>query len=53
MKASTFRFGLNLWPPFFFNSIRVQNISADYSEANVVLRLRPWNRNYVRYRKAI
>ena len=48
MKASTFRFGLNLWPPFFFNSIRVQTLSADYSEAKVVLRLRPWNRNYVR-----
>ncbi len=48
MKASTFRRVLNVWPPFFFNSIRVQSISADYSEVKVVLRLRPWNRNYVR-----
>ena len=48
MRASTFRRLLNLWPPFFFNSIRVLNISDDYSEAHVVLRLRPWNRNYVR-----
>jgi acyl-coenzyme A thioesterase PaaI-like protein len=48
MKASTFRRVLNAWPPFFFNSIRVQHISDDYSEARVVLRLRPWNRNYVR-----
>jgi acyl-coenzyme A thioesterase PaaI-like protein len=48
MKASTFRRLMNLWPPFFFNSIGVQSISPDYSEASVVLRLRPWNRNYVR-----
>jgi acyl-coenzyme A thioesterase PaaI-like protein len=48
MKASTFRRLMNLWPPFFFNSIGVQRISPDYSEASVVLRLRPWNRNYVR-----
>ncbi|WP_158885733.1 DUF4442 domain-containing protein [Rhodanobacter sp. L36] len=48
MKASTFRRLLNLWPPFLFNSIRLQSLSDDYSEAKVVLRLRPWNRNYVR-----
>jgi acyl-coenzyme A thioesterase PaaI-like protein len=48
MKASVFRRAMNLWPPFLFNSIRVQSISPDYMEAKVVLRLRPWNRNYVR-----
>lgn len=48
MRASTFRRLLNLWPPFLFNSIRVQSLSADYSQAEVVLRLRPWNRNYVK-----
>jgi acyl-coenzyme A thioesterase PaaI-like protein len=48
MKASAFRHAMNLWPPFLFNSIRVQHLSADYTEADVVLRLRPWNRNYVR-----
>lgn len=48
MRASTFRRLMNLWPPFLFNSIRVQSISDDYREARVVLRLRPWNRNYVR-----
>jgi acyl-coenzyme A thioesterase PaaI-like protein len=48
MKASTFRRLLNLWPPFLFNAIRLQSLSDDYSEAKVVLRLRPWNRNYVR-----
>jgi hypothetical protein len=48
MRASTFRRLLNLWPPFLFNSIRVLGLSEDYSRAKVVLRLRPWNRNYVR-----
>ena len=48
MRASTFRHLLNLWPPFLFNSIRVLDLSEDWSTARVVLRLRPWNRNYVR-----
>ena len=48
MRPSTFRRLLNLWPPFLFNSIRLQQLSDDWSEARVVLRLRPWNRNYVR-----
>lgn len=48
MRASTFRRLLNLWPPFLFNSIRVLSLNDDYTEARVVLRLRPWNRNYVR-----
>lgn len=47
MRASTFRRLMNLWPPFLFNSIRVLAVSEDYTEARVVLRLRPWNRNYV------
>ncbi len=48
MRAATLRRLLNLWPPFLCNSIRVQRISDDYTEAKVVLRLRPWNRNFVR-----
>ncbi|HEX5306919.1 MAG TPA: DUF4442 domain-containing protein [Dyella sp.] len=48
MRPSTFRRLLTLWPPFLCNSIRVLQISNDWSEARVVLRLRPWNRNYVR-----
>ena len=48
MRPTTFRRLLNLWPPFLFNSIRVTAISDDWTEAHVVLRLRPWNRNYVR-----
>jgi acyl-coenzyme A thioesterase PaaI-like protein len=48
MRASTFRHLFNLWPPFLCNSMRLQMLSDDWSEARVVLRLRPWNRNYVR-----
>jgi len=48
MRASIFRRLLNLWPPFLCSGIRVQSISADYREAKVALRLRPWNRNYVK-----
>ncbi|SEI42971.1 DUF4442 domain-containing protein [Frateuria terrea] len=48
MRASTFRRLLNLWPPFLCNSIRVLHLAEDWTEARVVLRLRPWNRNYVR-----
>ena len=48
MRPSTFRRLLNFWPPFLCNSIRVLEVSEDWSEARVVLRLRPWNRNYVR-----
>ncbi|GAB2583878.1 DUF4442 domain-containing protein [Dyella jejuensis] len=48
MRASTFRRLLNLWPPFLCNSIRVLSLDEHYTEARVVLRLRLWNRNYVR-----
>lgn len=48
MKASTLRHGLNLWPPFLFSGIHVTRIDADYRHAEVELRMRPWNRNYVR-----
>lgn len=47
MKASLFRLGLNLWPPFLFPGIRVVELGEDYRHARVELRMRPWNRNYV------
>ena len=47
MKASTFRLGINLWPPFLFTGIHVTRITPDYRQIDVELRLRPWNRNYV------
>ncbi|WP_312346343.1 DUF4442 domain-containing protein [Stenotrophomonas acidaminiphila] len=48
MKASTFRLGINLWPPFLFTGIHVTELHADYRYVRVELRERPWNVNYVR-----
>lgn len=48
MKPGTFRRLMNFWPPFLFNSIAVTDISDDWSEVRVRLRLRPWNKNFVR-----
>lgn len=47
MKPALFRRLMNLWPPFFFNSIAVTEIANDWSRVTVRLRLRPWNRNYI------
>lgn len=47
MRARTLRRLMNLWPPFLANGIRVLAIADDWSRARVVLKLRPWNRNYV------
>ena len=48
MKASTLRHGMNLWPPFLFTGIHVAEISPDWRHARAELRMRPWNRNYLR-----
>ena len=48
MKASVFRHGINLWPPFLLAGIHVTALSADYRHTRVELRQRPWNMNYVR-----
>jgi Domain of unknown function (DUF4442) len=47
MRAATLKRVMNLWPPFLCNGIRVLDIAADWSRAEVVLKLRRWNRNYV------
>lgn len=47
MRASLFRHGLNLWPPYLLAGIHLTDLSADYRRARVELRMRPWNRNYV------
>jgi acyl-coenzyme A thioesterase PaaI-like protein len=47
MKASLFRFGINLWPPFLFSGIHVTHVSDDYRYIRVELRQRRWNVNYV------
>ncbi|HEU0305671.1 MAG TPA: DUF4442 domain-containing protein [Lysobacter sp.] len=51
MKSSitpgALRWILNLWPPFLCSGIRVADLAPDWRSARVVLRSRPWNRNYV------
>ena len=39
---------MNLWPPFLFSGIRVEAIDDDWRYARVRLKLRWYNRNYVR-----
>ncbi len=47
MKANTFRKIINLWPPFLGAGVKVTKISDDYSSADVQMKLRSWNKNYV------
>lgn len=44
--ANMFRWGINLWPPFWAAGIRVVELADDYSKAVVRLRLGLLNRNY-------
>lgn len=48
MKAGLFKTIVNFWPPLFFSGIKVTYISPDYKETRVTLKLRWYNRNYVR-----
>ena len=48
LKAKTLRRLLNCWPPFIGAGIKVNAISDDFSFAKVELKLRWYNRNYVR-----
>ena len=47
MKANNLRRGMNLWPPFLFAGIRINQISNDFRAIDVELRERFFNRNYV------
>jgi len=47
MKANTLRHLINLWPPFLLTGIHATRLSEDYREADVELRQRWYNRNYV------
>jgi len=38
---------INFWPPFLGAGIRLKRVSRDFTEAEVELKLRFWNRNYV------
>ena len=47
MTPGTLRRLINFWPPFLGAGIRVRRIAPDWSEAQVELRERFYNRNYV------
>jgi acyl-coenzyme A thioesterase PaaI-like protein len=47
MRASTFRYFINLYPPFLLTGIHVTRITDDWTRITVRLRLHWWNRNYV------
>jgi len=48
MKANRLRHIINLWPPLFFNAIKVTYISNNFREVDVKLNLRWYNRNNMR-----
>ncbi|GGY74592.1 DUF4442 domain-containing protein [Cellvibrio zantedeschiae] len=48
MKANTLRHIINLWPPLFFNAIKVTRITNNFREIEIALKLRWYNRNNVR-----
>ena len=41
------RMFLNIWPPFLGAGIRVRRLASDWTEIDVEMKLRWWNRNYV------
>ena len=38
---------MNIWPPFLGAGIRVKRLRSDWTEVDVEMKLRWWNRNYV------
>jgi acyl-coenzyme A thioesterase PaaI-like protein len=48
VTAAKLRRAMNLWPPFLFSGIYVEAIAEDWRYARVRLKLRWYNRNYVK-----
>ena len=48
MKAASLRRLLNVYPPFLFSGIHVERVDEGFRYARVRLKLRWYNRNYVR-----
>lgn len=48
MKASRLKFLFNIYPPLLGAGIHVNKISADFRELQVQMKLRWYNRNYVK-----
>ena len=47
MPPRLLRHLFNVWPPFLLSGIHVTHLGRDWRSAEVELRMRPWNRNYV------
>lgn len=47
MTPKRLKLWVNWWPPFLFSGVRLLEISDDWRNARVRLRLRWYNRNYV------
>ena len=47
MKPGLFRWVINLYPPYVGAGVRVAHLADDWSEMQVQMRLRFYNRNYV------
>ena len=48
MTPKRLKLWVNWWPPFLFSGVRLLDISDDWRNARVRLKLRWYNRNYVR-----
>lgn len=48
MKSKTLKLLINIYPPYWGTGIRLSHITDDYREATVTMKLRFYNRNYVR-----
>ena len=48
MRPAFFKLLLNLYPPYLGTGIRVVRVAPDYHEIDVEMKLRFYNRNYVR-----
>jgi len=48
MKSSTFKFAMNLYPPYWATGISVKTVSRDYRFVRVEMKKRWYNQNYVK-----
>jgi acyl-coenzyme A thioesterase PaaI-like protein len=47
IKANTLRHVMNFWPPFLFSGISLTRVDEDYRTAEIQLKRRWYNQNYV------
>ena len=48
MKSNNLKFLLNIYPPYLGTGIKVKQISSDYREAFVQMKMKWYNRNYLK-----